>query len=336
MKWLSISLLLLPLLVFAEQTAVLVIKTDPAKADIFVNGEFKADTSPLIIEVPAGTYEVKAKQGDKTAKTSIKLTAGATVIGELKLVAPSVTDLSDGKVFRDTLADGSPCDFCPQMVWIPTGSFMMGSDTGTSDEQPVHKVKLTNRFAMGIYEITFEEYDYFAKTTGRPLPSDGNWGRGNRPVINVSWSDATAYATWLSSKTGHTYRLPTEAEWEYAARAGTTTNYWWGDAMQTKGAKGANCDSDNNKTVSVGSFKANAFGLYDTVGNVWEWTCSDYDAKAYETSSTHLQCSQQPNRRKVSRGGSWYSGADYCRVTYRQTQFSASNNAYGFRVILMP
>ncbi|MEN8221031.1 MAG: SUMF1/EgtB/PvdO family nonheme iron enzyme [Pseudomonadota bacterium] len=133
------------------------------------------------------------------------------------------------KVFRDRLKDGS---LGPEMVWIPAGTFRMGDiqGGGHDNEKPVHQVSVS-RFAIGKYEVTFAEYDKFAQATGRKKPNDRGWGRGNRPVINVSWHDATAYAEWLSQQTGQKYRLPTEAEWEYAARAGTTTKYWWGNQM---------------------------------------------------------------------------------------------------------
>ncbi|OAD22053.1 Sulphatase-modifying factor domain protein [Candidatus Thiomargarita nelsonii] len=131
------------------------------------------------------------------------------------VVAPTST----GKYFRDRLKDGTQG---PEMVWIPAGSFRMGDiqGGGDSDEKPVHKVSITQRFAIGRYEVTFAEYDKFAQATGREKPSDRGWGRGNRPVINVSWDDAVAYTKWLSQQTGQKYRLPTEAQWEYAARGG--------------------------------------------------------------------------------------------------------------------
>ncbi|MEN8220290.1 MAG: SUMF1/EgtB/PvdO family nonheme iron enzyme [Pseudomonadota bacterium] len=143
------------------------------------------------------------------------------------LVSPSKVE-DGGKVFQDRLKDGS---FGPEMVWIPAGSFRMGDiqGGGWNSEKPVHRVSIRQGFAMGRYEVTFAEYDKFAEATGREKPSDLGWGRGNRPVINVSWHDAVAYTQWLSQQTGKKYRLPTEAEWEYAARAGTETKYWWGN-----------------------------------------------------------------------------------------------------------
>jgi formylglycine-generating enzyme required for sulfatase activity len=132
-------------------------------------------------------------------------------------------------VFRDSLKDGGEV---PEMILIPAGEFQMGDiqGGGDNDEKPVHRVSVS-AFAMGRYEVTFEEYDRFAEATGRKKPRDAGWGRGKRPVIYVSWNDATAYMEWLSEQTGKKYRLPTEAEWEYVARAGTETKYWWGNQV---------------------------------------------------------------------------------------------------------
>ena len=210
-----------------------------------------------------------------------------------------------GKVFRDRLKDGSDG---PEMVRIPAGTFRMGDiqGGGDSDEQPVHSVSV-KRFAMGRYEITFAEYDRFAKATGQTLPDDEGWGRGNRPVINVSWDDVTAYAEWLSEQTGQHYRLPTEAEWEYAARAGTKTKYWWGNDLGKNRAACYGCGAKwgldaKRMTAPVGSFAANPFGLYDTAGNVWEWTCSEYEDRY---NGKEMRCSNDGGL-FVLRGGSWY------------------------------
>jgi len=220
-------------------------------------------------------------------------------------------DKKPGEVFRDRLKDGS---FGPEIVWIPAGRFRMGDMNvtvtsfqggGSINEKPVHEVSVSG-FAMGKYEVTFAEYDKFAEATGRSKPDDEGWGRGNRPVINVSWHDATAYAEWLSEQTGKKYRLPTEAQWEYAARAGTETKYWWGNEIGTNKANCSNgsCKDRFKYTAPVGSFAPNPFGLYDTVGNVWEWVCSEYESKY---SGQELICAKNINKnsRLSLRGGSW-------------------------------
>jgi formylglycine-generating enzyme required for sulfatase activity len=241
------------------------------------------------------------------------------------------------QTFRDRLADGS---LGPEMVWIAAGSFRMGDiqGGGDSDEKPVHRV-VVNKFALGRYEVTFAEYDKFASTTGRKKPDDEGWGRGNRPVIKVSWNDATAYAKWLSGQTGKRYRLPTEAEWEYAARAGTETKYWWGNKI---GKNRAACDGCGAKwgwdakkmTAPVGSFAANQFGVYDTVGNVWEWTCSEYENK-YKGKEKHCLSKNRTtnNNHLVLRGGSWYFGPRDVRSAYRNWRRPTDRGRnYGFRL----
>ena len=242
------------------------------------------------------------------------------------------------KVFRDTLKDGSQG---PEMVWIPKGSFKMGSNE-YDNEKPVHEVFITQNFAMGKFEVTFEEYDKFAEATGKDKPSDSGWGRGNRPVINVSWNDATAYAKWLSDETGENYRLPTEAEWEYAARAGTSTKYWWGNTASHKYMNYGTdecCDGlvkgkDRWKyTAPVGSFEANPFGIYDTAGNVWEWTCSEYKDK-YQGSET--TCKKHASL-FVLRGGSWNNYAGGARTANRlRNAPSVRSRGVGFRLIRTP
>jgi formylglycine-generating enzyme required for sulfatase activity len=235
-------------------------------------------------------------------------------LDELRIMSVSEASYScKPKVFRDRLKDGS---LGPEMVWIPAGSFKMGDiqGGGDSDEHPVHRVSV-EKFAMGRYEITFAEYDKFAQATGREKPDDRGSGRGNRPVIYVSWHDVKAYADWLSQQTGQNYRLPTEAEWEYAARAGTNTKYWWGNEI---GANKANCSKkyckDNFKyTAPVGSFMANPFGLHDTAGNVWEWTCSEYE-KPYQ--GKEKRCVSNASLFAL-RGGSWYTIARWTRAAYR-------------------
>jgi formylglycine-generating enzyme required for sulfatase activity len=255
---------------------------------------------------------------------------------------PTVDNFKPGKVFNDRLKDGN---LGPKMVWIPAGSFRMGDiqGGGDSDEKPVHRVSI-NRFAMSRYEVTFAEYDKFAEATGRSKPSDQGWGRGNRPVINVSWNDATAYAEWLSTQTGKQYRLPTEAEWEYAARAGTETKYWWGNEI---GSNKANCwksvcGDSFEYTAPVGSFAANSFGLYDTVGNVWEWTCSEYEKRYNGKETTRITKAIMKNGGEntglfVLRGGSWFNDDGWSRTADRDRRLPFVRNwNYGFRLARIP
>src|SRR5262249_7894502 len=169
-----------------------------------------------------------------------------------------------GDVFRD-------CPDCAELVVVPAGSFDMGSST--EYQNPMHRVTIPKSFAIGRYEVTFDEWDKCAdEGECKYRPEDRGWGRGKRPVINLSWLDAKAFLAWLSRKTGRTYRLPSEAEWEYAARAGTKSPCGWG---REAGSRQANCRECNTgevqKTLPAGSYKPNAFGLYDTAGNAAEW-----------------------------------------------------------------
>ena len=216
--------------------------------------------------------------------------------------------LRPGRVFRD-------CPECPEMVVVPAGSFMMGSPSHEAgrgdDEGPRHRVTIEKPFAVGKYEVTFAEWDACVADggCGGHRPEDEGWGRGRRPVINVNWDDAKAYVRWLNRKTGKQYRLPSEAEWEYAARAGTTTRYNWGDDIGRNRANCNGCGSrwDRKQTAPVGSFRANVFGLHDVHGNVWEWVedCLNYNyagAPADGSPWTDGDCTLAA----VLRGGSWF------------------------------
>ncbi|ARN72769.1 formylglycine-generating enzyme family protein [Oceanicoccus sagamiensis] len=215
-------------------------------------------------------------------------------------------------------------------VDIAPGSFSMGDirGSGADDELPVHTVAVS-AFAISRYEVTFEQYDLFSKMTGNELPKD-RWGRGRRPVIDVTWYDAVDFADWLSEITGQTYRLPTEAEWEYAARAGSDNDYSFGnddknlceyaniaDQSTTIGWRNKHCNDNFNTTAPVGSFKPNALGLYDMHGNVWEWL-DDCWQKNYNRAPAHSRplgddsCSKHGQR-----GGSWFYGSEEARLSYR-------------------
>ena len=243
---------------------------------------------------------IEAVAPEAAAPETVLPEAAASQPTEKPVFDTEKPEFVDGQVFKD-------CDECPEMVVIPVGSFVMGGSK--KSEQPQHRVTVP-RFAMGKYAVTFDEYEAFADSTGKNLPEDRGWGRGNRPVINVTWDDAQAYAEWLSLHTGKRYRLPSEAEWEYSARAGTKWKYWWGDDIHQDGKVWANCDGcgsewDKEKTAPVGSFAINPFGLYDTAGNAWEWLedCwHDTYVNAPVNGSAWLggDCDQ-----RVIRGGSW-------------------------------
>ena len=213
----------------------------------------------------------------------------------------------------------------------------MGSPglAGEPDERPEHEVRIGG-FLMSAHEVTFADYDRFARSTGRRLPEDFGWGRGRRPVVDVSWTDAQAYAYWLSRQTGRTYRLPSEAEWEYAARAGTQSSYWWGLNADAGRAQCFDCGTawDNGRsTAPVGSFEANPFGLWDTAGNVLEWTADCYQPTYEGAPADGSAWDQQPCTARVARGGAFNKPAKSMRSAAR-AQFApeARINMLGFRL----
>ena len=212
----------------------------------------------------------------------------------------------------------------PAMILIDGGAYKQGDIYGLShlNEQPVHDVMIST-FAIGKFEVTFEEYDKFAIWTGRPLPYDGEWGRGGRPVINVSWDDAVSYAQWLSEETGKRYRLPTEAEWEYAARSRGKNVIWAGTSDKEQLAEYAVYSTsygNRTETILIGSKKPNELGLFDMSGNVWEWIedCwhEDYEG-APDDGTAWLKASEGDCTRRGLRGGSWVNTPGNLRLTYR-------------------
>lgn len=226
----------------------------------------------------------------------------------------------------------------PTIAWvsIPAGTFTMGSPTSEfnrANNETQHEVTLS-AFKMSKYEVTFEQYDLFCEATGRSKPSDEGWGRGNRPVINVNWNDATAFAIWMGC------RLPTEAEWEYACRAGTTTPFSTGSNLTTSQANyDGNYPYNNNdkgdyrdKTMPVGSFVVNAYGLFDMHGNVWEW-CSDWYGD-YPTGAQTNPKGPASGKYRVFRGGVWGGSASFCRTTCRGgTTPDSRSSTIGFRLV---
>jgi formylglycine-generating enzyme required for sulfatase activity len=238
--------------------------------------------------------------------------------------ATNTSPIKTGTIYKETL-DGLSFD----MVYIEGGTFNMGSNNGEDDEKPVHSVMIDD-FYIGKYEVTNKEYHMYDPG------HDGKWNEDNRPVDTVSWEDCRKYCQWLSNKTGKNYRLPTEAEWEYACRAGTTAEYYWGNSMN-----GLYCwynDNSDGETHPVGQTIPNAYGLYDMSGNVCEW-CLDWYGENYYSQCTGISNPGGPSSGKcrVSRGGSWY-GIDFdCRIAYRDEAWPGYRCGFlGFRLVRSP
>jgi formylglycine-generating enzyme required for sulfatase activity len=236
----------------------------------------------------------------------------------------------------------SDCELCPEQVVIPSGDFIMGKlskgDTGSN-------VTIARVFAISKFEITFNLWRACVNNggCGGYQPSDEGWGRGRQPVINVSWRDAVGYVNWLSKWTKRRYRLPTEIEWEYAARAGSRTDYWWGDKLEVNRAVCFDCGNalDGKKTALVGSFKKNQFGLFDTAGNVWEWTANCFNKNLYQTAAKNLK-SVSVNKipaiadecSRVLRGGGWDTIGPGIKASFRFASAPSNrSNVFGFRVV---
>lgn len=224
-----------------------------------------------------------------------------------------------------------------QFVHVPGGPFQMGAADGVKDrELPVHTVTI-EAFSVGMYEVTFDQYDRFCKATSRNRPDDFDWGRENRPVINVSWVDAIEYAEWLSKETGLDFNLPSESEWEYFARAGTTTPFWNGETLPKGSANCRNCGSewDSKQSAPVGSFRPNPWGIYDTAGNVLEWTLDSYLDSYNGAPTDNRAWLDGTNENKVIRGGSWEDMKPFVKTSSRdwaKKDYKSGN--IGFRLVV--
>jgi len=223
-------------------------------------------------------------------------------------------------------------DVCPTMVVAPAGAFEMGSTT-RDDEKPIRRVVFMSPFAIAETEITFAQWDACVADGGCPasrrgaaVAGDHGWGRADRPVINVTWSEANAYARWLSEKTGETYRLPTESEWEYAAKAGPE--------VQPDPAAANYAASDLGRTQPVGAYAPNALGLRDMMGNVWEWV-EDCYVSSYEGAPTDGSArTMRRCDRRVLRGGAWNAPAEHLRPAMRgRNPEGQRGEDFGFRVV---
>jgi formylglycine-generating enzyme required for sulfatase activity/serine/threonine protein phosphatase PrpC len=244
---------------------------------------------------------------------------------------PVYVDKAD--VFRDSLKSGGNG---PTMIKVPAGRFRMGGASAivAADEVPRHEVDVSS-FMVSVYEVTFAEYDRFANATGRKKPKSSGWDRKTHPVFEVSWDDALAYTRWLSKQTGKRYRLLSEAEWEYVARAGTTTSFWWGTRAGAGNAHCFDCKTDfsTSKPARIGTYKPNAFGLYDTAGNLFEWVHDCYHAGYKDAPDDGSVWDGGDCKVRIVRGGAYGSPADSMRVENRH-KFQSGKGQYnvGIRV----
>lgn len=266
------------------------------------------------------------------SRTWRRIAANAILCSGVLFSGPAIAadDPEPGESFRD-------CALCPEMVVVDAGSFIMGSDERHANERPAHEVSIAKPFAIGKYEITFDEWQACLDDGGcSARPDDHKWGRERRPVMNVTHAEAVGYAAWLALKTGKVYRLPSEAEWEYAARAGTETAFWWGDEAGVNRANCRDCGSEWSKKSSgpVGSFAPNPWDLFDTSGNVWEWVADCWNPThdgAPQDGSVRLdgEC-----RNRVMRGGSWYYFSKNARSAWRwKNDARVKSYGIGLRVL---
>ncbi|MCB1734396.1 MAG: SUMF1/EgtB/PvdO family nonheme iron enzyme [Gammaproteobacteria bacterium] len=312
----------------AEDSGTIKVLTEPGDAKVYINGQRKG-SSPLeagqtfAIKLPEGEYVLEALKPADTkewyARKEIFVANDTLQTFTLKM------EQRPNQAWLDAIKAKLPV---PETVAIPAGSFRMGCVSGkdcSSDEKPVHTVNVP-AFEMTRTEITFDQWDACVALGGcKQDPNDQGWGRGQRPVINVSWDGVQEYIAWLNAQTGGGWRLPSEAEWEYAARAGTSTRFHTGDCL---GADQANYNGDfpvegcpkgeaRYQTLPVGSLAKNAFGLHDMHGNVGEWTVDCYNDSYDGAPINGSAWTEGDCARRVLRGGSWFTNARGARAANR-------------------
>ena len=319
----------------------------------YPNGRHADEARRLQAEVKDDEAYERARATDTSASYGGYLRAyanGRHAAQARQMQAAAVRREEQGRIggrFRD-------CEGCPELVVVPSGSFMMGSPASEEGrykgERPVHRVTISEAFAVGVYEVTRGEFRRFAAATGHN--SGGSCDRyayvktDRHPVVCVSWRDVQAYVKWLSGESGEEYRLLSESEWEYVARGGTSTARYWGgtESGQCRNANGADrstdfrravsCDDGYERTGPVGSYEANGYGLYDVLGNVWEWT-EDCWNESYDGAPSDGRAWESGDcGRRVVRGGSWFNNPTSLRSARRIRILTSSRNhdVLGFRV----
>lgn len=315
-------------------TFALTFKATPEKVKIKLLGTPLKYTSG--VKLPAGKYRAEfSAEGFKTKLLNFEIKD-----------KPIEQTVALEEAIPEVVMPGGPISIlvkgAPELLKIPAGSVIIGNNSN-AHTSPAHLVTVSKAFAMSKFEITFEEYDQFATDTNRPLPGDNGWGRGTRPVMHVSWGDAQSYVEWLSKKTGRKFRLPTEAEWEYASRAGSNAAFWWGD--NEADAKGkANCRRGcfssysglfGSKTAPVGKFSPNEFGLYDMAGNVSEWTQDCYKENYESAPNTSKAVEEKNCAARVIRGGSTKDNVQHLTNFARDSVPTGfMNETLGIRIVM--
>ena len=276
-----------------------------------------------------GKFNIPLKREQLTRAAFIIL-AGTAAYGA-SIAGSTARGPKPGTAFRD-------CDTgCPEMIVLPPGDLTMGSPegVGSDQERPVHKIVIGTPFAVSKFEVTFDEWDACVADAGcKHKPDDRAWGRGVQPVLNVSWHDAKQYTAWLARKTGLHYRLLSEAEWEYAARAGTKTRFYFGDDKSLLSDFGWSVYNSENRAHPVGKKNPNRFGLYDMHGNVSEWV-EDLWHATYDGAPTDGSIWSEGGdaSRRVVRGGSWHTKPEWLRSAFRWGSLADSRSYIcGFRV----
>jgi formylglycine-generating enzyme required for sulfatase activity len=326
----------------------LVVTATPAGARITIgyrdaDGRQKAVPYTEPVRLPVGPVDVRARLlGFRTGYRAVSLTEAGTSVA----LALEALDVRAGARLRDRLADGG---LAPEVVVIAPGAFVMGDEAGSANERPTRRVLLTQPFAVSVREVSTAEYRRFAEATGRERNAKVADDTDELPARYVTWQDAVAYTDWLTAQTGAKYRLPTEAEWEYVARAGSTGPYPFGDAQDAlcdhanladlsakavyHGWEVVDCEDSFARLAPVGSFPANAFGLQDTLGNVSEWVAEcgmpSYDGAPDDGS---VADDGQGCRTHGYRGGSWDSQASQLRVSYRSASVGSADDR-GIRLV---
>jgi formylglycine-generating enzyme required for sulfatase activity/serine/threonine protein phosphatase PrpC len=289
-----------------------------------------------VTEVSEPVTEPAKEATTETTEQAVEETQAETKT-ETAAATPTPSADAGPKVFKDALKSGGEG---PEMVMIPAGTFKMGAKgfSASQDELPQHSVSV-EAFVMSTREITIAEYDLFAKATKREVPDLAGLDKEKNPMIVVSWDDASAYARWLSKETGKKYSLPTEAQWEYAARAATTSTYWWGFELGEEHAHCFDCKTGLNarQPTKVGRFEPNPFGLFDTSGNVWEWTRDCYHKNYTGAPDDGATWEGGDCSKRVVRGGAYGSTSKSLRSAKRDKRAAVKGiDEVGIRIVREP